>query len=189
MNQKREIPVREKNIVLIGFMGVGKTTVGQLIAKKLYRDFIDVDHHIEKKYSMPVSQIFKEMGEPEFRKIERETVIDLCENFRCKIVSLGGGAFQQEEIRKVCLSNCIVLFLDLTWNAWKERLDLIVDGRPVLHNRTLEEVQELFEKRQPAYSKHNSKISTDNQNPEEVADYIVSALKLGWDLYQPHTDM
>jgi shikimate kinase len=189
MNREREIPIREKNIVLIGFMGVGKTTVGQLVAKKLYRDFIDIDQEIEKKYNMPISQIFKEMGEQSFRKIEREFVTTICEKQRCKIVSLGGGAFQQEEIRKVCLNNCIVLFLDLTWEAWKERLDLIVDSRPVLHDRTLDEVQELFEKRQLAYSKHNSKIQTDNQNPEEVADYIVSALKLGWDIYQPHTDI
>jgi shikimate kinase len=188
MDNEMTIPVREKNIVLIGFMGVGKTTIGQLIAKKLYRDFIDIDQYIEEKYEMPISQLFKEQGEQHFRKIERETVIDICEKNRCKIVSLGGGAFQQEEIRNVCLANCIVLFLDLSWESWKERFDLIIDSRPVLQNRTPDQIQGLFEERQHAYSMHNSKISADNQTPDEIADYIVNALKLGWDLYQPHPE-
>lgn len=188
MSYMRQIPVREKNIVLIGFMGVGKTTIGQLVAKKLYRDFIDIDVEIEKNEKMLIKDIFSKYGEKEFRRIERETISDICQAKRCKVVSLGGGAFQQEEVRNVCLENCIVLFLDLSWDRWKERLDLIIESRPVLHNRTLEEMQELFNARQNAYSKHNSRVQTDNLVAEEVADYIVDTLKLGWDIYQPQKD-
>lgn len=177
MNKETDSPVKEKNIVLIGFMGVGKTTVGQLIANKLNRDFIDIDQYIEEKYNMPIPQMFKELGEQHFRKIEKETVIDICKNQHDKIVSLGGGAFQQEEIRETCLTSSLVLFLDLSWDSWKERMDILVDNRPVLHNRTLDEIHELFEKRQLAYSKHHLKIRTDDQTPEEVADSIVNKLK------------
>ncbi|MFC4769800.1 shikimate kinase [Effusibacillus consociatus] len=183
-----EIPIREKNIVLIGFMGVGKTTIGTLVAKKLYRGFIDIDKEIEDKCNMPITQIFEDLGEKKFREIERDLIIDTCLNTRLNVISLGGGAYLQEEVRKICLSHCIVFFLDLSWDSWQDRIPLIIDNRPVLQNKTIEEIEQVFRTRRTAYSLHNSKISTDNLNPEEVADYIVESLKLAWDIYQPHND-
>jgi shikimate kinase len=178
----RETPLKEKSIVFIGFMGVGKTTIGKAVAKKLYRDFVDIDEEIEKEFQMPVQQIFKEIGEKAFRKREKEIIIEQCRN-KLKIISVGGGAFLQEEIRKECLSSCIVFFLDLSWDSWKERISLIIDSRPVLQGKTIEEIQELFYKRQEAYSVHHSKVITDNHEVEEVAQYIVDSLKLAWELY------
>jgi shikimate kinase len=186
MTEHIEISNREKNIALIGFMGAGKTTVGKLVAKKLYRDFIDIDHEIEKIYNMPVTKIFQEVGEDQFRKMERELIIHICTNTRLKVISLGGGAYSQEEVRKVCLSTCIVLFLDVPWVSWKERLPLIMDSRPVLQNKTLDEIEELFLKRRTAYSLHNSKFSTHDKDPETTADMIVESLKIAWDIYHPN---
>jgi shikimate kinase len=181
MIENIEIPFRERNIVLIGFMGVGKTTIGQLVAKKLYRDFIDVDQEIEKIHKMPITQIFKELGETKFRQMEREFIIDTCTNTRLKIISLGGGAYLQEEVRKVCLSKCNVFFLDLSWDSWKDRLPLIVDSRPVLQNKSLQEIEDLFFKRQTSYAIHDSKFSTNGLDPETVANHIVESIKLTWD--------
>jgi shikimate kinase len=180
------IPLRERNIVLIGFMGVGKTTIGQLVAKKLYRDFIDVDQEIEKRHQMSIPAIFEQMGEDYFRKVERELIVDLCANTRLKIISLGGGAYLQEEVRKACLSHCIVFFLDLSWECWKERLPLIVDNRPVLKNKTLEEIEQLFFQRRNAYSIHNSRVLTNNLDPETVANEIVESIKWTWEVYEPN---
>lgn len=188
MSDVSEIPIREKNIVLIGFMGVGKTTVGQLVAKKLYRDFIDIDKEIENIYGMPITEIFHKMGEAEFRRIEKEFIVNICNHQTLKIISLGGGAYLQEEVRKVCLSKCIVYFLDLSWESWKERLPLIIDSRPVLQNKTLHEIEDLFFKRRKAYSLHNSKVSTNNLDPETIANNIVESIKFAWDIYQPHDD-
>lgn len=182
---RQHIPVRAKNIVLIGFMGVGKTTIGKMVADKLYRDFIDVDIEIERRYNKTIPEIFAQHGEGYFREIERNTVIDICDNKQCNIVSLGGGAFKQEAIREKCLDSCLVLFLDLSWDRWKERMDLLIENRPVLHNKSVDEVQQIFDERQAIYAEHNARVTTDNLNPEEVADYIVEILKLGWELHQP----
>ncbi|ASS89078.1 MULTISPECIES: shikimate kinase [Aeribacillus] len=186
MKEHVEIPLREKNIVLIGFMGVGKTTIGQLVAKKLYRDFIDVDQEIEKKQNMPISLIFQKFGEDYFRKIEKEYIVDICTNTRLKVVSLGGGAYLQEEVRNACLSNCIVFLLDLSWDSWKDRMPLLVENRPLLKEKSMEEIEKLFIKRQNAYSLHNSKVSTNNLDPETVADEIVNSVKLTWSIYEPN---
>jgi shikimate kinase len=186
LNKTKDIPIREKNIVLIGFMGVGKTTIGQLVARKLYRDFIDADHEIEKRHKMPIPEIFEKFGEKHFRQLEKNLNIDLCTNYRLKIISLGGGAYLQEEIRNVCLANCIVFFLDLSWDSWKGQLPLIIDNRPVLKNKSLEEIEELFLKRKDSYSIHNSKFSTTAFDAETVANQIVESIKLSWDIYQPH---
>lgn len=167
-------------------MGVGKTTIGSLVAKKLYRDFIDIDAEIEKEYGMPITEIFSKIGEKEFRKKEKEWIEKVCLE-RLNIISLGGGAFLQNEIRDVCLKNCIVFYLDLSWESWKDRISLIIDSRPVLQERTMEEIEELFVKRKEIYSVHHSKVVTDDFEIEEAADYIAESIKLAWDLYEPRS--
>ncbi|AKQ71477.1 MULTISPECIES: shikimate kinase [Bacillus] len=171
--------IRDKNIVLIGFMGVGKTTIGQLVSKKLGRDFIDIDHEIEKDFQMTIPEMFQQKGEAFFRQTEKEYIFQMCEHTMGNIVSLGGGAFQQEEIRKKCLEHCFVIFLDLRWENWKQRMDLLIEKRPVLHNRTIEEMKQLFNERKSIYAFHHLKVETDNRSAEETADYIVEMLKLG----------
>lgn len=177
--------LKEKSIVFIGFMGVGKTTIGSLVAKKLYRDFIDIDQEIEKEFDMPTTEIFKTFGEKVFREKEKN-IIDFYSKQKLKIISVGGGAFLQEEIQKICLSNCIVFFLDLSWESWKERINLIIDSRPVLQGKSLDEIKELFYTRQQYYMNHHSKVETDNLDIESVADNIVDALKTAWELYDEH---
>ncbi|WP_078552915.1 shikimate kinase [Bacillus alkalicellulosilyticus] len=175
--------LREKSIVFIGFMGVGKTTVGQLVAQKLYRTFIDIDKEIEKEFSMPIPEIFQTIGEKAFREKEKEMTTTFCKQ-KLKVLSLGGGAFLQKEIQEVCLENCIVFHLDVSWETWKERLDILIDSRPVLQGRKIEEIEELFHKRQETYSLHNSQYQTDDLDVEAIADNIVESLKLAWELYE-----
>lgn len=180
-----EMSFREKSIVFIGFMGAGKTSVGQLVAKKLYRSFIDIDQEIEKEFGMPTSEIFKTVGEKTFREKEKNLIATFSKQ-KLKIISVGGGAFLQEEIRDICLANCIVFYLDISWKSWKERLNILIDSRPVLQGRSLEEIEELFNQRQNIYAFHNSKFNTDNLEVEEVADYLIESLKLAWDIYEPN---
>jgi len=156
-------------------MGVGKTTIGKLVAQKLLRPFVDIDEEIEKEYGMPVSHIFKEIGEKAFRDREKQIIAELAEQER-KVISLGGGAFLQEEIRKICLSSCIVIHLDLSLESWKERLSLIFDSRPVLHGKSIGEMEELYYNRQEIYALHHVKISTDNQSTDNIAEQIINTL-------------
>ena len=181
--KKHELPLREKGIVLVGFMGVGKTTIGKKLAKKLDRDFVDIDEEIEKEFGMPATEIFEKFGEKTFRERERSMIISLSEQ-PLQVISVGGGAFMNEEIRKACLENCLVFYLDMSWDAWKERIPLIIDSRPILQNKSLEQIEELFYSRQPAYSLHHLKIQIDQLNEEEAAESIKDSLKLAWDLYE-----
>jgi len=174
--------VREKSLVFIGFMGVGKTTVAKLVAKKLYRDFVDIDEEIEKEFGMPTTKIFETIGEKKFRAKEKEYVLHYCKQ-PLKVISLGGGAFMQEDIRKVCMEHSIVFYLDISWESWKERLHMLVDSRPMLQNKSLEDIETLFNERKSTYADHNSKLVTDDFDEEEVAEYIIDSVKLAWDLY------
>src|SRR5690625_252390 len=174
--------VKEKSLVFIGFMGVGKTTVAQLVAKKLYRDFIDIDMEIEKEYNMTTTEIFKLIGEEKFREKEKEYVLHYCKQ-PLKVISLGGGAFMQEAIRKTCLEHSIVFYLDISWDSWKERLHMLIDSRPVLQNKSIEDIETLFHERKKTYEEHNSAFITDNIDAEEVADYIIDSIKLAWEIY------
>ncbi|MGY0694426.1 shikimate kinase [Virgibacillus sp. FSP13] len=175
--KNNKIPLKEKSIVLVGFMGVGKTTVGKLIASKLSRNFIDIDEKIEKEYQMPTTEIFNTIGEKAFRKKEKETVIYYSTQ-KNKIISLGGGAFMQKEIRDACLANCIVFHLDITWDSWKTRLGMLVDSRPVLQGKTMEEIKSLFYERKNTYADHHSRVMIDDFDEEEVAEYIINTLQL-----------
>lgn len=168
----------EKNIVLIGFMGVGKTSAGNVLADQLKCDFVDTDEEIEKEANMPTAKIFATFGEKAFREREKQLIIELCEQQNGTVISLGGGAFLQKEIREACLSTSTVVFLDISWKAWQERLPLIFDSRPVLHEKTSEEMNELFYKRKKIYEEyHHIKVKVDQLSIEATAKQIINSLK------------
>lgn len=173
------VPLQEQNIIFIGFMGVGKTTIGQKVSERLNRTFIDIDEEISKEFGMAIPEIFKEYGEKTFREKEKEYV-EYYTNQRFKVISMGGGAFLQDEIRDMCLKSSIVFFLDMTWDSWKERIDMLIDSRPVLQNRSLEEIEALFYERKSIYNAHHFRIEIDNQSSEEAADNIIGLLELEW---------
>lgn len=169
------IPQRDKSIILNGFMGVGKTTVGHLLSSKLNRPFMDVDEEIEKEYQMPITNIFQKFGEKGFRQIEKETALSYVRQQR-QIISLGGGAFMQEAIREACLEHGIVVHLDISWEVWKERMETLVETRPVLQNKTMKEIETLFYERRNIYRNNHIPLMTDSYNEEEVAQHIVTLL-------------
>ncbi len=167
---------KEKSIILIGFMGVGKTTVSKLLAEKLKWEFIDIDEEIEKEFNLPIPEIFNRFGEKTFRNREKELIASLAES-KQKIISVGGGAFLQEEIKKICLSKGTVIYLSISFENWKDRLSLIIDNRPVLQGKTIEEMEELFNNRQAIYNNHHIRVSVDHKNPEEIVEEILQKVE------------
>lgn len=178
---RTEVPLIEKNIVLVGFMGVGKTSIGQALAKKMYRDFIDIDAEIEAKLNMSIPTIFEKHGEAFFRQHEKEAVFSAC-NKKLKIISLGGGAFTQEAIRQRCLANCIVIHLDLSFESWKDRVHMLIDNRPILQGKTMPELKQLYTVRRKAYENYHSRFSTDAFNVDEAAEYLKESLHLAYEI-------
>lgn len=171
------VPTENINLILTGFMGVGKTTIGVELAARLGREFIDIDQEIERRHGMPVTEIFRTMGEREFRQMEKDLIVDLCRNARSKVISLGGGAFMQEDVRNACLSTSLVFHLHLSWEAWKTRLLHIMDSRPVLHGKSMEEIEALFRLRGETYALSHWTVETDDATPEEAADRILRILE------------
>lgn len=161
----------EKSIVLTGFMGAGKSTAGELAAKKLNWEFIDIDLEIEKEIGMPTTEIFKRYGEKAFRTYEKNMIESKCSGKR-QVLSLGGGAFMDEGTRTTCMEKTIVIFLDISWQAWKQRYESLIETRPILQERNLDEIKALFSERRLLYGNHHYKILTDNLTPDEVADEI-----------------
>ena len=100
-----------KNLVLLGMMGSGKSTIAYLLSINLNIEFIDVDEIIEKEEGCKISQIFEKKGEIEFRKIEEKTTLKLLESNK-KIISLGGGGFINDNIRNEVLLNHISFWLN-----------------------------------------------------------------------------
>ena len=141
----------KENIVFLGMMGSGKTTIGKIVSKKLNLDFFDTDDEIEKKLEMKISKIFTEKGENYFRKFEEELTLELLKK-KSVIIALGGGAFLNNKIRKEILDNHLSI-----WLKWDDRvlLNRIKNShkRPIAFNSTNHDLLKLIKKRSNIYSK------------------------------------
>jgi shikimate kinase len=161
-------------IVLIGFMGAGKTTVGHLLAGKLGLPFIDSDVVIEERGGRPVRQIFADDGEDAFRALEHETVAGLLCG-RDAVLALGGGAVEHPATQEL-LRPAPVVYLHVGYPAAVARVGGDA-GRPMLRRSDLEAV---YQRRLAAYAAAATlTVQTDGRGPEDVCLDIVEYLAAG----------
>ena len=161
-----------KNIVLVGFMGTGKTEVGKILSKKLGYALIDADTEIEKKQNMTITEIFRQQGEPAFRDIESEIIKKLA-GMKKTVISTGGGAVLRPENISNLKSNGVVVCLSATPETVLQRTSVNND-RPLLQTENpLQKIKELLEYRRPYYEKADIMIDTENKNPLEIAEEII----------------
>ena len=160
-----------KNIVFLGMMGSGKTSIGFLVSKKLKLDFYDVDNYIEKKLDMKISEIFQNKGEVFFRKEEEKITLNILKKKKC-IVALGGGAFINKNIRNEVLNNHISFWLELDSNTVLNRIKNSTK-RPLTVNKTNNDLKKMIKKRAKYYSKALFKVNCNNQTKKEIVDKIL----------------
>jgi shikimate kinase len=161
----------KENLVFLGMMGSGKSSIGSLIAKKLRLDFIDVDKEIEKELGMSISKIFETKGENYFRKFEKKTTLKKLKS-SSTVISLGGGAFSNKEIRKEVITNHISFWLNWSNDILLNRIKNS-KKRPLAFNSSENEIIDLIKKRSNIYSKALYKIECDNLTKKEIVKEIL----------------
>jgi len=161
-----------KNLILLGMMGVGKTTIGKIVAKKQGLKFVDTDRNIEKKCSMKISEIFKKKGEKFFRIEEEKEVLKSLTKNNC-VIALGGGAFINESIRNSILKNAISMWLDNDLITLNKRIKWN-KNRPLLAKKNNQKkINKLYDERKNIYKLADYKIVCNDLNKEDIANKII----------------
>jgi len=161
----------KENLVFVGMMGSGKSSIGLLIAKKLKLNFIDIDKEIEKQLGISIKKIFETKGEDYFRKLEEKITLKKLK-LNSAVISLGGGAFTTKNIRKEVLKNHLSFWLN--WNN-EILINRIKNSkkRPLAFNLTENELIDLIKKRSNIYSKALHEIKCDNLSKNEIVNKIL----------------
>ena len=165
----------KKNIVLIGMMAAGKTTIGFKLANKLGYEFIDIDSEIEKSENDKITNIFKNKGEEYFRKIEERMTLIVLDK-KNSVISLGGGAFLNEKIRKKIKKNGTSF-----WLKWKIKtiLDRISKNnrRPLAIKLKSKDIINLYRNRVKFYKLSDFKVNCENKNKNDIINKISKIIK------------
>ena len=161
----------KENLVFLGMMGSGKSSIGSLVAKKLGLDFVDVDKEIEKELGLSISKIFETKGEDYFRKFEEKITLKILK-IHSTVVSLGGGAFLNKVIRKEVLKNHISFWLN--WND-EILINRIKNSkkRPIAFKSTDNELIDLIKKRSNIYSKALYEIKCDRLSKKDIVKKVL----------------
>lgn len=179
MKISRRLQSRElvpHNIVLVGFMGTGKTTTAKDLAKKLEMKFVDVDAFIEEKTGMTIAHIFEENGEGYFRALEKKAIMELSEE-KHMILSCGGGAILNKENVEHMKKHGRVVLLKAHAETILKRLEKD-DTRPLLKDKiNLEHIRKMLEERESAYNiSSDLVIETDYKSIDDISNEIVKKL-------------
>jgi shikimate kinase len=171
-------------VILIGFMGAGKSSVGRALSEELGWTFEDLDDRIERRERRKVSEIFRDFGEAEFRRAERAALGEVLQELSAggeRIVALGGGAFvQKHNARLVEVEGVPTVFLDAEvdelWRRCRRQAEEQRVERPLLGS--LERFRALYEARRPHYLKASFRQETGGKAVEQIVAEVVQALRL-----------
>lgn len=166
----------KKSIVLVGLMGVGKTTVGRRLAKRLRLPFVDSDDEIQTAAGLTIPEIFARHGEAEFRDGERRVIARLIQGLP-RVIATGGGAFMNPETRAAILERCIAIWLDGDVELLAERAARS-GNRPLLDKADpVGSLKALAEVRNPIYAEAHLRVLSDRKRHEDTVEEIVALLR------------
>lgn len=170
------LPSPDRPIVLVGLMGVGKSTIGRRLAQRLSLPFVDADHAIEEAADMTIAEMFERYGEAHFRDGERRVIARLVDGTP-KVIATGGGAFMNDATRALILDQAIAIWLDADVRVLAERVGRR-DTRPLLRNRDPREVlAELAKVRNPVYALAHIHVRSEPAPHEATVNTILEALR------------
>lgn len=155
-------------------MGCGKTTVGKALAKALGCSFSDLDEYIVKKENRSIPEIFADIGEAGFRRIEAEAVKEISSSGG--VIATGGGAIINPDTARLARACGIVCFLDVPFSTCYERI-AGDENRPIASSRSKEELEELYNFRREIYISHSDILISGCGNPLETAEKIIGEVK------------
>ena len=171
-NQILNATKANKNLTLTGMMGVGKSTVGKKLAKKLNYDFIDIDKLIEIKEGTSINLIFKNKSENYFRKLECEVTLQVLKKNNT-VISLGGGAFLNKSIRENVKKKSISFWLDVDADELIERLKKS-KKRPLLYKKNLNDtIKKLYFERKKIYNEADYRVKCSSLKSHEIIDKLL----------------
>ena len=163
------------NLIMVGFMGVGKTTIGRKLAKRLGYHFLDMDEQIEKEQKCNISEIFESRGEEYFRRLEVKLLLKLS-SIQNTVIATGGGAIATEGNFDLMKKYGTVIYLKTSVEDIIERVKRSYH-RPLLQTENPEErVHALLEKRIPLYEQADHIIETNNLSPQRITSLIIRNL-------------
>ena len=160
-----------KNLVLTGFMGTGKTTVGKILAKKLGYRFVDSDIEIERAEQKSISELFDLYGEDGFRDIESRVIAQLSQKNN-SVIATGGGAVLRKENIENLRKNGVVILLRTDIDTIASRLADKTD-RPLARGQSLEELSKRLADREPYYANNDFAFDISGLSPLNIADKII----------------
>lgn len=165
-----------KNIVLIGLMGSGKTTIGKLISQTMKREFVDTDLLIEQESKKTINEIFELYGEELFRRLEVKTIENISKS-KCNIISTGGGSVENQVNIDNLKENSVLFYLEASPSELYERIQFD-SSRPLLKNQNpLGTIKKLLDKREPFYKQADETIKTNGKQANEIVEEILEKYK------------
>ena len=165
-----------KNLVFLGMMGSGKSSIGNLVSKKLELPFIDIDNLIVESSGMSISQIFEKKGEVYFRNLEEKITLRTLKKIK-NVISLGGGGFINAKIRKEILANHISFWLNWDESILIKRIKNS-KKRPLVFNSTDHEIRKIIKNRSKVYSNAQFKINCNKLTKTEIVKKIIKIYEL-----------